>query len=67
LLGAGHVSHYVGDTSRGLFQDSQIVAVDLHTDLRPNAGRQHVDAIDNRHRPDIRDPWQLNRLAHIGA
>ena len=67
VAGAWHPANHIGDASRGLFEHRQIVAEHLHADLGPDAGRQHVDPIDDRHRPDVRDARQLNRRAHVCA
>jgi hypothetical protein len=49
---AGHSSHDVGNAPCGFLEHRQIVAVHLDADLRPDAGRQHVDPVDDGHRPD---------------
>ena len=44
----------------------QVSAEDLDAHFRPNAGRQHVDAVDDGHRPNRRDARQLRRETHLG-
>ena len=44
----------------------EILAEHLDPDWRPDAGRQHVDARLDRHRPGVRDARELQCLIHFG-
>ena len=67
VAGARDPPDHVRDLPRQAFERPEIGAEQLHADLRADAGRQHVDAVDDRHRPDGRDSRELDRPAHLGA
>ena len=67
VAGARHLSDDLGDLPRQALEHPEIGAEQLDADLRADAGRQHVDAVDDRHRPDGRDSRELDRAAHLGA
>ena len=55
----------VGDGPGPLLEDVEVVPEDLHADLGPDAGRQHVDAIDDRLGPDVRHAGQRGRYVQL--
>src|SRR5207237_2133351 len=55
----------VGDDARSLLQSIEVVAEDLDAYLRADAGGQHVDAIDDRLRPDVRHTGQRGGLIQL--
>ncbi len=52
------------DTWRA-FKDGEVRTRDLDAYGRLDAGREHVDAGLNRHRPGVGEPWKLNGLVHF--
>ena len=67
VAGARDLPDDVRDLPRQPLERPEIVAEQLHADLGADAGRQHVDAVDDRHRPDGRDSRELDGPAHLGA
>src|SRR5207253_6554503 len=55
----------VGDDARSLLQSIEVVAEDFDAYLRADAGRQHVDAVDDRLRPDVRHAGQRGGLIQL--
>src|SRR5260370_29967880 len=60
-----HGTYHIGDFACLSFEDSQIGAEDFDANLRPDSRRQHVDTIDDRLRPDIRDTGERNPALHL--
>ena len=44
------------DAARRLLEHGEIGAEHLHSHFRTDAGGKHVDAVDDRHRPDVETP-----------
>ena len=53
------------DLAGNLLHRREVVADDLDAHRRANAGRQHVDARLDRHRPGVGDAGELQRLVHF--
>ena len=64
---ARHPADGVSDLPRQFLEHGQVGAEDLHAHFRADAGRQHVDAVDDRHRPDVGDARKLHGSPHLGA
>ena len=70
--GAGHRLDHGLDLAGGLFHLGEVGAEHLDADRRADAGREHVDAGPDRHRPGVRDAgnwraWSISafRLASV--
>ena len=57
----------VGDAPGRFVQYGEVAAVDLDAHLGPDTGRQHLNPIDDRHRPDVRDARKLRCCTELGA
>src|SRR6202035_193690 len=64
IAGAFHCSHGVGDFTSFRFKFYQVGPKDLDANLGPNARREHVDAVDDRLRPDISHTRYGNSAVH---
>ena len=64
--GAWNLRHNLLDLFRLGLNHAKIGTKDLDADLCADAGREHVDAIANRLRPDVGDAWNLQLLIEPG-
>ena len=55
IRGAGNLPQHLGHRPGALLECGQVVTEDLHAHLGADACRQHVDPVDDRLGPDIRD------------
>ena len=60
-------AHRVTDLPRQFLEHGQVGTEDLHAHFRADPRRQHVDAVDDGHRPDVGDTWQLHGSAHLST
>ncbi len=67
VAGAANGAQHRGHAPGRLVQHFQITAIDLHAHFGSDAGRQHVDSVDDRHRPDVRDAGELRRTSQLAA
>src|SRR6266851_1832806 len=61
---AFHSPHSVSNLTGLRFKFCQIRTEELDANLRPNTGREHIDAVDDRLCPDIRHTRQGNSAVH---
>src|SRR5258708_35624773 len=59
-----HGSHSVSNLTSFRFKFGRIRPKELDADFRPNTRREHVDAVDDRLRPDICHARQRNSTVH---
>ena len=62
---AGNLLEHGGNLLRHLLDLVEVVAEDLHADHRAHAGGQHVDAVDDRLRPDVAPAGHLGDAVHF--
>ena len=60
-----HAPQGLGHLLGNLLDLVEVVAEDLHADHRPHAGGQHVDAIDDRLRPDVGPAGHADDAVHL--
>lgn len=64
--GAGNGAQDGFDLAGDPFEFDEVGPEDLDADRRADAGREHVDARLDRHRPGIGDTRKLERRVHLG-
>ena len=67
VAGARNGTDGVSHLARQGLERRQVGAEDLDAHLRADAGGQHVDPVDDRHRPDGGHAGQLRGATHLGA